>query len=264
MLAVATWVDNILSFAPSADAAVSILCDFEADLSRHWGLRWKPASRMVMSARGCPTGLSSRLADLGWAEVTSFCALGAVVMDNGAPWEDLSDCKSKMWQKFFGSVGRKEARGIRWQARINALDRVVRPALSFRAPGWSLGGKVRAVIDRLRRRMAACCVWVLRSEGEDTIEFWKRKAAIVSPLIKKRWSIHAAERVISWSRHLKRDHVPGFASALLRLRGLTWLEERRAGAHKLGQRVTGGMPPLRWEEGARHAAQVLHVLPDEF
>ena len=98
MLAFATWVDNIFSFAPSADAAVSILCDFEADLSPHWGLRWKPASRMVMSARGCPTGLSSRLADLGWAEVSSFCVLGAVVMDNGAPWEDLSDCESKMWQ----------------------------------------------------------------------------------------------------------------------------------------------------------------------
>jgi len=210
-----------------------------------------------MSCRGSPTALSSRLLQQGWTEVTSFPVLGAVAMNNGAPWDDLSDCERRLWQKLFGCIGRREARGIRWQSRIRALDRVIRPVLSFRAPGWALGSNVRAAVDRLQRRMSSYCVWTARREGECDADFWRRKAQIVAPLLRGKWSHHAAERVHSRAQHLYRDHVPGHAGALVRMRSAQWLQRRRAGTSKLGLRAGGGMPPLRWEEGAQQAAALL-------
>ena len=114
-----------------------------------------------------------------------------------------------------------------------------------------------AHIDRLQRRMAACRVWLHKGEQEDMVALWRRKAAVVQPLIQQTWSEHVAGRIQLWSYHLARARNDStFSHHIVRMRSLAWLDMKRAGTQQLALRASGGMPPLRWEQVARRAADI--------
>lgn len=60
------------------DAVLMLEC-LEEGLKKFWKLRFKANSKLVISARGAPLGLSDRLLAKGWLEAAAFPVLGLIV-----------------------------------------------------------------------------------------------------------------------------------------------------------------------------------------
>ena len=260
VLCACSYVDNLFSASQTLHGAISILEDFEHQLSVKWALEIKPSSRSCMAAAGSTT---SRESDK-WPVASTFPLLGHILQNNGSIRPCWRNTRSLMWKSFWANPGSKACRALAEGRRMKLLTKAVAPLLDYRCSRWPPQKTIAKEVDGLQRKMVATLQRVPKYPGEDLGDYVRRRGRLAgtscraSGLWSKRWFTRAA----SWNAHLERDRNRYTWSArLLHYMDRQWFADRRASllpvdgfsgsilAGRTDTRTNPGCVHTRWHDG---------------
>ena len=147
------------------------------------------------------------------------------------------------------------------------LKRSVKPILSFRNTGWPWSKTLADAQNRTQRMMLAHFVRVERRTEEDDATFHRRRMRVIAGLAREQglWGRAHAERVVAWSKHLRRPrNGHSLAAKLYCWHDANWLQARRrdndiGGVDRPGTRLSSGPVPIRWDESVNRASEALNT-----
>ena len=99
-----SFVDNFYTYSHSAFGALANMQIIEVELWHRWRLKFGPDSKCIIDC-------SKPWLDLDHSQheykpVSSILVLGCIVSSNGSSEQCYTDCRSKMWRAFYGTLAK--------------------------------------------------------------------------------------------------------------------------------------------------------------
>lgn len=168
--------------------------------------------------------------------------------------------------RFWIDAGSKRARQLPVHMLVRDVQRVCRPAITFRCSWWQVSTGLPAKVDRFQRKLAGLVVKVHLFQHESW-EAWRlRKGRIVASRILPhgKWSKHVAHRIDTWAAHIVRNHNSGWAGHLYGWMPSEWFQIRRlffgsksVNSGRTDTRLKAGSPHVRYHDGVVAARDYL-------
>ena len=165
-------------------------------------------------------------------------------------------------------MGIKQAAKLKRGDKVKQMLIVVWPRVGYRVSAWPLTKTLLKQIRGMQLSMVATFNSAPPISGESADEYCRRRHRAASACCagKQAWDRLACERVLSWEQHIRRGHVPGWASALVGWHDSNWLQTCRylAGsssvmAGRTRTRSGAGRAAQRWDEGVLVARDFLRL-----
>lgn len=262
----ASYVDNLVFFGSDASAVEATHACAEIYLDRAWGLRLPRASTEVLVPRGAPVVPAAQPATgrMRW--------LGHVLDDAGSCFPCFRAARVSVLGRAHAQMAKCRRAFVPVSQRIRALDTVVFPVISYRAPSWAPSTTLLAEVDALQRRCASLAEDVRPYPLEDIGAFRRRRGRIAAVALAgtRSWSRRVVELA---SARLAECTGSGALSrtwlgALLAYKPEEWLAERRVArgsasvaAGRIGARAGPGRVAPRYECTTKSAAREYRIRP---
>ena len=250
--AVGSYVDNLVSLAPSHQAAVGILEDFGAELTSRWQLTYGDDSREFLPARGYPEDELERNPAPGWKCCDTMRCLGHWLSSDGSIGVDCRNTIAAMWKCFYANLNGGLTTSSR-TTKLNFLDRCVRPLASWKWARWPHQRTLATKLDQAQTHMIGILCPVHPRPQEAPLDYFRRRSLLNGRVATKagRWSQAWARAIVGWQGHFTRDHANcKWAPAMSAWHDSEWLEARRGRYRaRTRTRATRGKPSVRWQDG---------------
>ncbi|CAK0801965.1 unnamed protein product, partial [Prorocentrum cordatum] len=123
--ALASYVDNLVAFGPSPEAATSIRIDCGVHLKHCWSLEFCQDSMEYMTCRGYP---SNATPSGEWHQRTAFKCFGHHPDDDGGIATCLSFTIRSMWRAFWGNMSKGLQTAPIW-TKLRFMQTFIKPIL---------------------------------------------------------------------------------------------------------------------------------------
>ena len=268
-LTVATWIDNIFAYGPSALSTTAILDDFARALWDKFRLDIKASSREVMCCKNQLNEASSE-----WKHVKVLNMLGHFVAFDGGVSADWALTKPRMWAVFYKNSGSYKVQGGDIETKLSLLLRTVFCTVNWKFSRWPFQKTVAVEMDAMQVNMVSMISRVPKNDSEDWVTWVRRRRRLARNVCGRIgfWSEAWAKRTIEWHEHIQRH--PGVMRDLLMWHDSHWLQAQRSRfvaadgsattrnsliAGRTGTRASGGRPQPRWEEGIGLSKSLLNT-----
>lgn len=185
-------------------------------------------------------------------------------------WIAANGSTTRCWQSARGSAREAVARRTRilrgartkYEHKMSYLQRVVWPAISFRAASWAPTPAMEQEIDRFLRWAVAQATGAKKRPGEDVGAFLRRRAKAVARTIPpgKGWGRQCAISARRMYDRMRDERAGRWPHELAWSQNAEWLRERRlaegsasSSAGRLGVRAAIGRVAPRLSEYAPRA-----------
>ena len=250
-LALATFVDNLLTTGSSPEAATYILDDCENCLERVWFLKFGEDSREFMVCRGYDLPIR---VDERWPQKTTMRCLGHYLDDDAGISSCFQKSTSAMWRGFFGNLSAGLLASSE-QTKLRFLNSCIASIPAFRWARWPYQASYADRLDRLQRHMIGTLMQCKPKANESFEDFSRRRHIFCGKLASKhgRWSQQWAQSLRNWSAHVDSQHDPGsWSCPIVNWHDEIWLASRRFWRSSLGESRTQtrryrGKVHKRWE-----------------
>jgi hypothetical protein len=268
-LTVATWVDNLISVAASAERALRMQVLIESYLCEKWGLRIKERSRTFMTPKS-----GDSVDAPPWKAVHVMRTLGHYNASNSSIARPWAIVHGHVMSAFYAKYRPTMLRGCSGRELAQLVDKHLWPIVAFRAAGWPHQPVVAKQMDKLQTRLVSMLL-PLRCAPEETYkDFCKRRGQTATKECDAvaRWSWRWAALVIGWDAHVNRNSSGLiWASFLREVRDKQWLMKQRGKftptlssnprawtvfAGRTSTRQHRGGVPMRWHLGMENAVEL--------
>ena len=221
---------------------------------RRWCLQYKVGSLEVT----CAAGTTDSILPSGWSFVRSMKVLGHIIQWDGGCQGDVCAFEKAAWCRFWMGAGSKKGKSLPMWARLRDIRLVVAPALSWRASWWQFNNTLADRVDKVQRKIYGCMIRLPPNPGESISAYHLRRGRACSRLAASegKWSMIVADRITTWSKHIKRNHLNTWPGHLYAHMNGLWFQAKRitmgslsAYGGRTGTRSTAGGPRTRYHEG---------------
>ena len=251
----ATYVDNLVSFGTSPEAAIGILSDCGEHLRRQWFLSFGPESMEYMTCRGYPDNI--HVGD-EWRQCSVLKCLGHHLDYDGSISTCLGFTIRSMWKAFWGN----HTQGLissPMPCKLRFLQGAIQSIASFRWSRWPFQKSAADKLDGVQRKMIYILARVRPRPTEDVAAFVQRRRSVAGGFIGTagKWSLAWGQSLKSWYDHVDRRHDPwAWSWPLIHWHDDEWIQTQRAAASAQNEsrtrtRAYRGKPNRRWTEGYR-------------
>ena len=259
-----SFVDNVYATGRNVSDAVAILKDLEQHLSNKWRLSFGADSKEILPTAGCQTDALDALSMSEWPVKRTMKCLGHFLTSNGSIEEDFLHAKTCMWSCFWANFRPGLKRAPR-HAKINFLERCVRPIASFKWSRWPFQPTYAKKLDQIQTHMLSLLFPCAPLMHEGTDDYFRRRSLNTGRLATSagRWSASWAVSVQRWHDHVMRAHdETNWCHYVYNFHGQSWLDLQRRMQSKAGEtnrtctRSAHGKVTRRWFEGHAFARTV--------
>ena len=272
-MAVATWIDNIFTFANSATNALAMAYDCENHLVSKWGLRIKASSRAILVCKG------GDISNIGpeWKLDKILEVLGHRISYDAGIRTEWRHWRPILWKIFWSNAAHRSTNRLPFDLRALLLSRTVLSAITWLFGRWPLQKSVSAELDQLQSRFLGI-LSKCRRDAHESLESWFKKRQRVGRALAGKigfWSDVWRKRVLDWEAHICRSDGRNHVHCKMRKwHDLDWLQDKRLQfvaangvswgrntplAGRLGTRKASGQPQPRWGEGVALAHELSTV-----
>ena len=178
ILCVATYIDNLFTFARDGTTAIHMSSLLERALGVRWGLTIKPGSKHVISAAGQDT-----YTDPSWQPVRLFETLGHIVHFRCSCTPAVVATCRAMWGTFFKHFRSERIKCLSIDRKCKALSTHVWSKLAYRCSGWPFLQKIVDAIDHIQLKMVGILLEVSPWPDEQLNDFLRRRSKSAAAII---------------------------------------------------------------------------------
>ena len=261
LIGIASFVDNLFAFGPTASNAIRILQLVEIYISNKWHLSFGPDSKQYMVPDGSPVVQPSLN---GFARVEALPCLGHVVSSTANCIPCFTKVRKSMWATFWRN-NTPALRSLRLPGQIRFLSQHVLSIARARWSRWGYSSELAKYLDSLQARMIAILIDAKPMPLEPFEAFCQRRLRQAGTVMAKhgKFSSVWASDVCNWHKHIVRAHdSTDWCNQLLLHKRLSFIDSCRILFSSNGNRRTrtrrriGGVA-IRWETGFLKARDFL-------
>ena len=131
--------------------------------------------------------------------------------------------------RYYSGAASRRARNLPLSLRLRDLNAVCRPAFSCRCGWWQFSETLATRVGRFQRKPIGGLMRLQLQPGETWAKFRMRRGQAASAHVRQMgsWPVMVAQRVVSWSDHVNRNHNASWPGFLVKFMGSRWFQARR-------------------------------------